>query len=130
MVSSGSGSDSDSGSGSSGSDEPTFNKKVTYRKKTPQQQQQQQKAKVSASPTLEDIAVSNINRNLKRLEREQMHRAAQDSLVLDERVLCGTVDDADVLDDAAELQAWKRRELDRLHRDRNRRIAREERGQK
>lgn len=122
-MSSGSGSDSDSGSGSSGLDEPTFHKKVTYRKKTPQQQQQ--KAKVSASPTLEDVAVSNINRNLKRLEREQMHRAAQDSLVLDERVLCEAVDDADVLDDAAEVQAWKRRELDRLHRDRNRRIARE-----
>ncbi|ODQ44670.1 hypothetical protein PICMEDRAFT_174989 [Pichia membranifaciens NRRL Y-2026] len=129
MVSSGSDSDSDSGSGSSGSDEPTFHKKVAFRKTTPQQQQKDKAdAPAGVAPTLEDVAVSSINRNLKRLEREQLHRAFQDSLVLDERVLCEAVDDADVPDDAVELLAWKRRELDRLHRDRNRRIAREEGG--
>lgn len=129
MMSSDSDSDSGSGSGSdsSSSDQPTFHKKVTFKKKRPQQQQQSTADSVEASSKLEDVAVSNINRNLKRLEQEQLHQNAQQSLVLDERILCGKVDDTDITNDPEEYQAWERRELDRLHRDRNRRISREER---
>ncbi|KAG0684637.1 hypothetical protein C6P40_001635 [Pichia californica] len=113
-------SDSDSGS-SSESDSSTFQKKVVFKKTL--------KKKIEVNNTkskLQDLAVSNINKNLKRLEQEDIHQKLQSSLVIDERILYNGTDDTDIPNDESEYLAWKRRELNRLHRDRNRRIQREE----
>lgn len=118
-------SDSDS-SESSESDTPVFKKKVVFKKNKPKTQSSNQNLPESEESKIKGVAVSNINKNLKRLEQEQLHIQSQSSLVQYEQILCMDIDDTDYPNDEKEYNAWKRRELDRLHRDRNARIQREE----
>lgn len=109
-------------SGSS-SETPIFQKKVVF-KKTPKKNTNI--INENDSKNIKDIAVSNINKNLKRLEQQQLHENSLSSLVFDERILYVNIDDTDKPNDEVEFSNWKKRELNRLHRDRNRRIQREE----
>lgn len=128
LESSSSGSETDSDAPS------TFKKKITFRQQRKNIDQIDTDANTNTSSTQrnEQVALSNINRNLQLLEQQNLERESQNSLVFDERVLCKNIDDTDGdsnsnnnLEDDVEYQNWKRRELDRLHRDRNMRIERE-----
>jgi hypothetical protein len=116
MSSSSSNSDSDSGSGSgSDSDSDTiFQKNIVFTKSI-------KKAKSVVRNNESEIAANVIKKNLKILEKS---RTSQNSLILDERALVRNIDDTDLNTDK-EYELWKKRELTRLHRDRNQRIERE-----
>lgn len=124
--SSGSGLNSDSDS-DSGSDSGTFKRNVAFKRKTPSVNTVN-KAEQQTNERKRDIAISTINSNLKRMEQENAN--AGDTLLNEEKRLILQIDDTDpekgTPEDIAEKEAWKERELKRLHKERNMRIEREE----
>ena len=117
-------SDSSSGSDSSSdseSDSNNFKRNVSFKKKITASVQKNE----DDSDRRQEIAVSAINSNLKRME--QLSANTGDSLLNDEKRLCLSVDDTDSPEtDATEKELWKQRELKRLHKERNMRIQREQ----
>ena len=117
---------SDSSSGSdlssdSESDSNNFKRNVSFKKKITASVQKNK----DDSDRRQEIAVSAINSNLKRME--QLSANTGDSLLNDEKRLCLSVDDTDSPEtDATEKELWKQRELKRLHKERNMRIQREQ----
>ena len=117
MSSSGSGSsDSESGSSSSSSSESDsdsgFKRNVTFKKPLPNIS----KEDTQDSNINEKIALSIINSNLANV------KSTKTTLFNEEEIICEEIDDTDQIEDK---ELWKKRELSRLHRERNARIARE-----
>lgn len=115
MSSSGSGSsDSESGSSSSSESESEsgFKRNVTFKKPLPNISEKD----TQDSNINEKIALSIINSNLANV------KSTKTTLFNEEEIICEGIDDTDQIEDK---ELWKKRELSRLHRERNARIARE-----
>lgn len=113
----------ESGSESSDSESQFSKKKLRFKKPAPKKTDTStDNRQIDVESKAKETVVATITKNLKRLEKQQ-HGQTQGT-VLDERSMCADVDDTDT-NSSEDREAWKRRELDRLHRDRNERIARE-----
>lgn len=75
-------------------------------------------------PDAKESIVCTVNKNLHILNSQLRHEKSVSYVSFDESVFC-EVDDTDSANDDNELELWRKRELERLHRDRNVRISRE-----
>lgn len=121
MTGKGYGSDgSASGSESSSEDETVFRKKVVFKKLKKNDSTAAKKA-----VDTQKLAYSHIKKNLVALEKQEIEANQQTSIMFDERVLYGDLNDDDSIDSELEKELWSKRELHRLARDHEKKLQRE-----